>query len=190
MTSPWQPPVAREHSPSISRGDSEWRGNESQLTRPLSAKELHHPGGTPNPRGPLHTHTHTHTQPETHWPFIVAINWSGTLATTGPTKRKLIAQKIKVSRFWSGTVHRHGQQWEGVGDAGPISRPSLAAVKYLKRSARMITVTCILSSVLQTHQRWQHLCRSAPRCISGNYCSPITTQLVNIYQINKQHPVN
>lgn len=46
-------------------GDSEWRGNESQLTRPLSVKERHHQEGLP-----------IHEAPHVYRPFIVACNYN------------------------------------------------------------------------------------------------------------------
>lgn len=41
MTSPWQTQYFENILPQYP-GDCEWRSNESQLTRPLSVKELHH----------------------------------------------------------------------------------------------------------------------------------------------------
>lgn len=75
MTSPWQSRF--ENTLPQYPGDSEWRGNESQLTRPLSVKELHHQEGL-----------QIHEAPYTHWPFIVAINCLGILGTTVRKKKR------------------------------------------------------------------------------------------------------
>lgn len=103
-------------------------------------------------------------------------------------KKKKKGTKIKASCILSHAAHHHSKHCDSIRDTGQLAISALCS-QVFKQPARMIIVTCILSSVLQTHQHGSTFA-TALHCILGNYCFPITTQLVNIYQINKQQPVN
>lgn len=77
-----------ENTPPQYPGDSEWRGNESQLTRPLSVKELHH-----------HQGRQIHEALTLYWPFTVAINCACVLPTITPKNTKSMV--LLISRCTS-----------------------------------------------------------------------------------------